>query len=171
MLNITGTRTVIDPSFRYKMPGISVKIEGRGNGIKSVLTNIGEIANSLNRPPELLCRFIGIEIGAHAHMKETSGGGYECDNTCVAIVNGEHTVSTIQNIVNRFIELFVLCPSCRLPETALVISKPPLSTVKHRCSACGAKSSLGVAASHKLVGVIQKMALAATATATATVRS
>jgi len=39
-----------DPTFRYKMPRLVAKIEGRGNGIKTVVVNMAEIATSLNRP-------------------------------------------------------------------------------------------------------------------------
>lgn len=49
VLNICGLTPVDDPSYRYKMPGMTTKIEGRGNGIKTVLTNVVDVANSLNR--------------------------------------------------------------------------------------------------------------------------
>ncbi|OAF63910.1 hypothetical protein A3Q56_08385 [Intoshia linei] len=41
-----------DTHYRYKMPMILGKIEGKGNGIKTVISNIVEIAKSINRPPE-----------------------------------------------------------------------------------------------------------------------
>lgn len=50
MMNISGTAVNDDPSFRYKMPRLMAKIEGRGNGIKTVVTNMAEISNALNRP-------------------------------------------------------------------------------------------------------------------------
>jgi len=37
MLNITGSRVVEDVNFRYKMPRMIAKTEGRGNGIKTVI--------------------------------------------------------------------------------------------------------------------------------------
>lgn len=40
-----------DPTFRYKMPRLVAKIEGRGNGIKTVVANMAEIAAAINRPP------------------------------------------------------------------------------------------------------------------------
>ncbi len=50
LLNISGTAVNADPSFRYKMPRLVAKIEGRGNGIKTVVVNMREIAEAINRP-------------------------------------------------------------------------------------------------------------------------
>jgi hypothetical protein len=36
---------------RYKMPVMTIKIEGRGNGIKTVLPNVEDVARALARPP------------------------------------------------------------------------------------------------------------------------
>lgn len=35
-----------------------------------------------------------------------------------AIVNGAHTNATLQQLVHKYVELFVLCPNCRLPESS-----------------------------------------------------
>ncbi|CAN0226366.1 unnamed protein product, partial [Laminaria digitata] len=34
-----------------------------------------------------------------------------------AIVNGAHTNATLQQLVHKYVELFVLCPNCKLPES------------------------------------------------------
>lgn len=36
---------------RYKMPVMTIKIEGRGNGIKTVLPNVEDVSRALARPP------------------------------------------------------------------------------------------------------------------------
>lgn len=40
-----------DPHYRYKMPKLTAKIEGSGNGIKTVITNISSVSRSIGRPP------------------------------------------------------------------------------------------------------------------------
>lgn len=49
--NININRGVQDPFYRYKMPRILAKVEGKGNGIKTVIANMTEIAKALSRPP------------------------------------------------------------------------------------------------------------------------
>ena len=37
------------------------------------------------------------------------------------IVNGAHTAERLQSLLDGFINKFVLCPSCKNPETDLVL--------------------------------------------------
>ena len=49
MLNVN--RSVQDAFYRYKMPRLQAKVEGKGNGVKTVIPNMVDIAKSLGRPP------------------------------------------------------------------------------------------------------------------------
>lgn len=55
-LNIGGDKA--DRSYRYKMPVLTIKVEGSGNGIKTVLTNMVEVANALHVIPQYPVRFV-----------------------------------------------------------------------------------------------------------------
>lgn len=57
-----------DAWYRYKMPAVQTKIEGKGNGIKTVVTNCPAIAEALNRPTEYVCKHFGFELGAQVQM-------------------------------------------------------------------------------------------------------
>jgi translation initiation factor 5 len=140
IINIAGTTPVDDPEYRYKMPAVFGKIEGRGNGIKTVIPNIADVGLSLHRDPAEVNKFFGCELGAQTTYS------VEADR---AIVNGAHTDATLQSLIHRYIESFVLCPNCRLPETDYKIKN---EVIYHRCAACGAKEMLDM--NHKLTTFI-----------------
>jgi len=117
----------VDPHYRYKMPKLLAKIEGSGNGIKTVVVNMVEVAKALNRPPEYTTKFFGCELGAQVQM-DSKNGKY--------IVNGAHNVNTFQELLDKFIKKFVLCPSCANPETYMkIVGKK--GNITARCIACG----------------------------------
>lgn len=116
-----------DPFYRYKMPHIIVKIEGRGNGIKTVLVNIEEVARCLNREIRHLVKYLSYEMGTLCSMDEKNAK---------YIINGAHDKERVQSYLFRFIEDFVLCKECKNPETILY-ANPSEKAVHSKCSACG----------------------------------
>ena len=50
-MSLNVNRNVQDAFYRYKMPRLQAKVEGKGNGVKTVIPNMVEIARSLGRPP------------------------------------------------------------------------------------------------------------------------
>ena len=153
MLNITGSRVVVDPTYRYKMPRLEARIEGRGNGIRTCLWNMDEVADALNRPSDIVTKFFGVELGAQSRWEAEAQK---------STVNGAHTAADCQRLMNMFIDKFVLCPKCLLPETSLAVSLKK-GVIFHKCSACGAKEQ--VDATHKLCTYIIKQAELASAAA------
>lgn len=141
-LNIAGTQSIDDPEYRYKMPRLVAKIEGRGNGIKTVIMNCVDIAYSLHRSAPEITKFFGCELGAQSKYDE---------KTERSVVNGAFDAGTMQQHLSKFIEIFVLCPSCRLPETKYKFKGHSIS---HKCAACGAINLLDM--NHKLTTYILK---------------
>lgn len=139
-VNISGTTPVDDPEYRYKMPTVFGKLEGRGNGSKTVIPNIAEVGLSLHRDPGEVNKFFGCEMGAQTTYNAETGR---------AIVNGHHTDKVLQQMVHKYIEAFVLCPNCRLPETDYKIKS---GVIWHKCAACGAKEMVDM--THKLTTYI-----------------
>ena len=140
IINISGTSPVDDPEYRYRMPAVFGKIEGRGNGIKTVIPNICDVGLSLHRNPAEVNKFFGCELGAQTtYAPETNR----------AVVNGAHTDVALQALIHRYVEAYVLCPNCRLPETEYKIKN---DVIFHKCAACGAKEMLDM--SHKLTTFI-----------------
>ena len=141
MINIR--RDVKDLYYRYKMPRLVSKIEGKGNGIKTVVSNMVDIAKALNRPPVYVTKYFGSEVGSLT----------VCDEKAARyIVNGAHEAEKLQNVLDGFISKFVLCPGCENPETDLSVSKD--GTIWRNCKACGHRATVDMA--HKLCTYIQK---------------
>mmetsp|Transcript_14120 Transcript_14120/g.35468 ORF Transcript_14120/g.35468 Transcript_14120/m.35468 type:complete len:408 (-) Transcript_14120:157-1380(-) len=140
IINIAGTTPVDDPEYRYKMPAVFGKIEGSGNGIKTVIPNITDVATSLHRSPGEVNKFFGCELGAQTTYNE---------DTDRAVVNGAHTDDALQKLVHKYCEGFVICPNCGLPETKYSIKS---GVIWHRCAACGAKEMVDMG--HKLTNYI-----------------
>ncbi|KAF9327130.1 hypothetical protein BGZ91_001616 [Linnemannia elongata] len=126
-LNIGGQSD--DAFYRYKMPKLVSKIEGKGNGIKTVIPNMADIARALSRPTAYPTKYFGCELGAQVKIDE---------KTDRYIVNGAHDAAKLQSLLNGFIQKFVLCPSCGNPETDIIVDKAGL--IQMYCNACGRRN-------------------------------
>ena len=122
MSALNVNRNVSDAFYRYKMPRLLAKVEGKGNGIKTVIVNMTEIAKALGRPPTCKSyliafvqkqqltgflldptKFFGCELGAQTQ--------FDIKNDRF-IVNGAHEAGKLQQMLDIFIKKFVLCPGC-----------------------------------------------------------
>lgn len=55
------------------MPRVIGKVEGRGNGIKTVIFNVVDLSLALKRDPGEVCKFFGTELGAQV---QTGSSGF-----------------------------------------------------------------------------------------------
>ncbi|KIJ13433.1 hypothetical protein PAXINDRAFT_170498 [Paxillus involutus ATCC 200175] len=139
-------RDVDDKFYRYRMPLLLTKIEGKGNGIKTVVPNMSDVARALSRPPTYITKFFGCELGAQTPFDEKNDR---------YIVNGAHDATRLRELLDAFIDKFVLCRSCKNPETDLIILKSGRNEdIVRDCKACGERT--GIDMRHKLVTFILK---------------
>ncbi|CAO1619821.1 unnamed protein product [Parajaminaea phylloscopi] len=136
-------RDVDDKFYRYRMPLLQTKIEGRGNGIKTVVPNMADIARALSRPPTYPTKFFGFELGAQTTSDEKNDR---------YIINGAHQADQLRSLLDDFIDRFVLCGACKNPETELKVPKD--GPILKDCKACGKRTSVNMA--HKLTTFIGK---------------
>ncbi|CAA6661500.1 unnamed protein product [Spirodela intermedia] len=115
-----------DAFYRYKMPRMVTKIEGRGNGIKTNVVNMVDIAKALARPAAYITKYFGCELGAQSKFDEKTG---------VSLVNGAHDAQKLSALLEAFIKRYVQCYGCGNPETDVAISKT--QTIALHCAACG----------------------------------
>ena len=144
MGTVNVNRNVTDIFYRYKMPKITAKVEGKGNGIKTVIVNMAEVARAIGRPATYPTKYFGCELGAQTQFD------YKNERF---IVNGSHDASKLQDLLDGFIRKFVLCPECDNPETELLVSAKK-GTISQGCKACGFHGPLEV--NHKVNTFILK---------------
>lgn len=142
LINCCTLAPVADHEVR-SMPLLLTKIEGKGNGIKTVIPNMSDVARALSRPPTYPTKFFGCELGAQTSFDEKNDR---------YIVNGAHDATKLRELLDGFIDKFVLCKSCKNPETDLIITKS--EEIIRDCKACGERT--GVDMRHKLTTFIIK---------------
>ncbi|MFT4949473.1 MAG: translation initiation factor 2 subunit 2 [Natronomonas sp.] len=103
--------------------------EGETDGAFTRLTNIGGIADAVGREPDHLHSAIQTALG--------TSGQFEGDR---ARYNGDFGIDDFAAAVDSYIEQFVTCSECGLPDT--VLSRED-GVEMLRCQACGAFRPVG----------------------------
>ncbi|KAF1811299.1 hypothetical protein P152DRAFT_68432 [Eremomyces bilateralis CBS 781.70] len=132
MATVNIRRDVTDPFYRYKMEKLQSKIEGKGNGIKTVIVNLSSVSNSLARPPSYVIKYFGFELGAQTNTNPADDRW---------IINGAHEASKLQDYLDGFISRFVLCKKCKNPETDVHIKD---GRIILDCKACGQRTDVDI---------------------------
>lgn len=135
-------RDVSDAFYRYKMESLQTKIEGKGNGIKTVVVNLPSVAQSLARDPNYVIKYFAFELGAQTNTDPKDDRW---------IINGAHEAGKLQELLDGFIKKFVLCKKCHNPETDFVVLDPRILL---DCKACGQRTDVDIRL--KLSGFIIK---------------
>lgn len=118
---IRGKVEIIDPSYRYKMHKLNLQKEAT----KTCIVNLDEIASDINIPDSnLIITFIKKKLSI-AIVK---------DKTNRVIISNDVESKNILNALYDFIEYFVLCKKCRLPELDYKYDKKHLEVY---CKSCG----------------------------------
>jgi translation initiation factor 2 subunit 2 len=121
---------------RSQIPEVSSKHERRELprlhhsviGMRTIIYNFKEIADALNRDPQHLLKYLTREMATAATMQESR-----------VIFQGKFSSETLGRLIQRYMENFVVCPVCKLPDTKIVKEKRLSFLI---CEACGAKSSV-----------------------------
>lgn len=118
------------------------QVEGKGNGIKTVVANLPNVSQQLARPPGWIIKYFGFELGAQTNTNPKDDRW---------IINGAHEASKLQDHLDGFIKKFVLCQKCKNPETEVKVKD---GRILLDCKACGEQSQADLR--HKLSGFILK---------------
>lgn len=117
-ININGSD---DPYYRYKMDTIIILHGGQGNGLFTIINNVDKISNSINTPSEILIKYLSCHLNSNYNDKKKS-------------FTGHHSYDFINTGLFNYINSFVICTDCSIPELFYSLNK---KTVNSKCSACG----------------------------------
>ncbi len=111
---------------RFEVPGMDVIKEGTTTLIKNFL----KVAEYINRDPQELLKFI---------LGETATSG-SLDGQRAAL-KGVFPAKKIGQLLQRYVDAYVICPTCKKPDTR--IDKEGRSQVLV-CQACGSRNPIRV---------------------------
>jgi translation initiation factor 2 subunit 2 len=109
---------------RFDVPDARVRQEGN----VTVYENFQDTVDRLGRDEDLLLKFLQDELGTSAHIDESGR----------ARLTGEFSQRRIEDAIDDYVEEFVRCSECGLPDTKLEREQGALLL---RCEACGARSA------------------------------
>jgi translation initiation factor 2 subunit 2 len=102
-----------------------IKVKGLLQGNKTVLSNMPQIADQLNRPIEHLAKYLTKALAAKAEIKQN-----------YLIFNAKVPSAKINDKIAEYVDIFVMCKQCARPDTTMTKNGPAWMI---SCQACGAK--------------------------------
>ena len=112
-----------DINNRYKMPEWKFRHAGGGNGCFTIIDNLEDVSKSLGHPSSVIIKYISIGFGCNS--KENS-------------ITGHQNKEDLDKIIDSYIQNFIICPQCQLPELIpYIVGKKKKKSLFVRCSACG----------------------------------
>lgn len=123
---LSATPDIQGAEARFTIPDPDVRQEGNA----TVYENFQTTVDRLGRESTLVLGVLQNELGTSAHIDERGR----------ARLTGEFTAGRIEDAIESFAEMYVLCSECGLPDTRLE-TEQGAETI--RCTACGAISPAG----------------------------
>lgn len=114
-------------SDRFDVPEPDIRQEGK----LTVFENFQATVDRLNRDQDHVMQFLQNELGTSGHIDESGR----------ARLKGEFRLARIEDAIEDYVEGYVTCSECGLPDTVLERED---GVFVIRCEACGARSPTGV---------------------------
>jgi translation initiation factor 2 subunit 2 len=110
---------------RFEVPEPNVRKEGN----VTVYENFQSTLDRVGREQEHVLKFIQDELGTSAQIDESGR----------ARLTGEFDQDRVEAVLDEYVDTYVICPECGLPDTNLPTEG---DTERLHCEACGARSTI-----------------------------
>lgn len=125
-VNIQGLTNISDPFYRYKRERLNV-VTARA---LMAITNMDSVASDLGRTSEMIIEFFKNRFGSSFKYKQKK-----------LEYSAKIMSDDLEKALDEFIEFFVICEFCRLPETNMIIDNKK-NTIDFDCRSCGKCSKI-----------------------------
>jgi len=105
-----------------------VKVKGHHEGIRTVISNFSAIAACMRRPAAHIMKFLSKELASSAEISRDR-----------LILSRKLSSKDINAKIEKYANSFVLCKSCKKPDTELLDEK---NKTFLKCLACGNKQEI-----------------------------
>ena len=104
-INIQGLNEILDPFYRYKMAKLNVAKQKN----KIMINNFDVVCKDLDREPNILINY----------FKKKFNTSFTYKNNILTTTRTDVNYKEFEIVLREFIEKYVLCERCKLPETEL----------------------------------------------------
>ncbi len=116
---------IAEKESRFEVPDPNLRTEGN----VTVFENFQEVLDAVGRAEAHVLKFLQDEFGTSAHI----------DDRGRARLTGQFNASRVADVIDEYVEAYVICPECGLPDTHLTREQ---GAELLECDACGARSSV-----------------------------
>lgn len=116
---------IVGEDVRFDVPDPDVRPEGH----VTVYENFQDTVDIMGREADHFLKYLQDELGTSAQIDERGR----------ARLTGEFNERRIQDVLDEYVETYVICPECGLPDTKLTTERGAEILM---CDACGARSSV-----------------------------
>jgi translation initiation factor 2 subunit 2 len=100
-----------------------LKVKGHHEGVRTVISNFGQIVACIRRAPEHVLKFLSKELASSCEVKGDR-----------LILSRKLASKDVNEKIEKYVQRFVLCPKCKKPDTELEDAQGKAFL---RCLACG----------------------------------
>ena len=145
-INLTTNEfSINDEEYRYQLEKPVTDIGGKRGNRTTYIYNSETIAKYLN----IDSMFFGKYISHNLSCQSSTSKEFKCLS-----FKGEYGPETITKLLIEFINIYILCPKCDLPETSLCKNKE--LGIYHNCRSCGCTTKVPIKKIDKTYEYIEK---------------
>lgn len=119
------TPNIVEGKGRFEIP----LVKGHIQGTKTIITNLQEIANQLDRPIDHMLKYLLKELATSGEIKDSGS----------LILKRKISSSDFNAKVKQYADEFVFCKECGKPDTE-IIQEEDITYIK--CMVCGSKKQI-----------------------------